>query len=231
MVVGNARRTKQTLGQGQDQAAFRPLRLLGDRLCLDFANTIESPLGERPHDFLTGYADLARWGHHAALLTDVETARLLAEAQRRPDDAATTFGRALELRGAIYRLFRAVARDEAPTAPDVAVLEREHRSAMAHARLTPHGTGFRWCWDEGDDLDRMLWPVVRSAVELLTEEAPERVKECPGTGDCGWLFYDTSKNGTRRWCSMEGCGSRAKMRRQYARQRSAKRGAVAQAPA
>ncbi|MGH3132366.1 MAG: CGNR zinc finger domain-containing protein [Gaiellaceae bacterium] len=51
----------------------------------------------------------------------------------------------------------------------------------------------------------------------------DRVKECPGAGDCGWLFYDTSRNGTRRWCSMEGCGSRVKMRRQYARRRESHR--------
>ena len=56
-----------------------------------------------------------------------------------------------------------------------------------------------------------------SAVAVLTEEDLGRVRECPGAGDCGWLFYDTSKNGTRRWCSMEGCGSRVKMRRHYAR--------------
>ncbi|MEO6889729.1 MAG: CGNR zinc finger domain-containing protein, partial [Ktedonobacteraceae bacterium] len=58
-----------------------------------------------------------------------------------------------------------------------------------------------------------------SAVELLTSEEVKRVKECPAR-DCGWLFLDMSKNGSRQWCSMEGCGSRAKMRRQYARKRA-----------
>ena len=63
----------------------------------------------------------------------------------------------------------------------------------------------------------MLWPIVTSAVELLTSPEARRVKVCPGLGDCGWLFLDTSKSGRRRWCSMEGCGSRSKMRRYYAR--------------
>jgi predicted RNA-binding Zn ribbon-like protein len=61
--------------------------------------------------------------------------------------------------------------------------------------------------------------VARSAVELHTDGDQRRVRECPGAGDCGWLFYDTSRNGSRRWCSMEGCGSRVKMRRHYARHR------------
>jgi predicted RNA-binding Zn ribbon-like protein len=52
---------------------------------------------------------------------------------------------------------------------------------------------------------------------LLTAPELQRVRACPGLGDCGWLFLDTSKSGRRRWCSMEGCGSRAKMRRYYAR--------------
>ena len=222
-------RNKQARGQGRDLAAFPPLRLLGERLCFHFANTVESRLGDDRRDFLEGYADLAKWSHHARVLDRTQLERLLAEAEHRPAEARATFERALALRDVIYRLFCAIARGEALDAIDIAALEREHRAAFDNARLVPTDAGFRWQWVEGDELDRMLWPVVRSAVEVLTEESPARVKECPGTGDCGWLFYDTSKNGTRRWCSMEGCGSRAKMRRQYARHRSAKRGVPAAA--
>ena len=51
------------------------------------------------------------------------------------------------------------------------------------------------------------------AVALLESKILGRVKRCPGSGDCGWLFLDGSKNASRRWCSMEGCGNRAKVRR------------------
>jgi predicted RNA-binding Zn ribbon-like protein len=58
-------------------------------------------------------------------------------------------------------------------------------------------------------------------VALLTGPELGRVKQCPGPlGDCGWLFLDTSKNRSRRWCSMEGCGSEAKMRRRHERVRA-----------
>jgi predicted RNA-binding Zn ribbon-like protein len=58
----------------------------------------------------------------------------------------------------------------------------------------------------------MLSPVAWSVAELLMSEDLHRVRECAGP-DCGWLFMDTSKNGSRRWCSMETCGNRAKARR------------------
>jgi predicted RNA-binding Zn ribbon-like protein len=60
---------------------------------------------------------------------------------------------------------------------------------------------------------------VQSAIALLTTDDLSRVHQCPGANDCGWLFYDISKNGSRRWCSMEGCGSRVKMRQQYKKKR------------
>lgn len=66
--------------------------------------------------------------------------------------------------------------------------------------------------------DAPLWPVARSAGDLLVEGDPRRVRVCAGERR-GWLFLDTSKSGSRRWCSMEGCGNRAKARQHYARTR------------
>ena len=107
-----------------------------------------------------------------------------------------------------------------PNRVDLDLLQAEYLSALDRAQLGTSDDAFDWIWPDIDALDRMLWDVTRSAVQVLTQDDLKRVKECPGAGDCGWLFYDTSKNASRRWCSMEGCGSRVKMRRQYARQRS-----------
>jgi predicted RNA-binding Zn ribbon-like protein len=209
-------------GGGTADPAPMP-RLLGGRLCLDFANTVEDRTTARPNDFLPNYAALAHWGRHVGELTEEQLARLLAEAARRPDEAAGVFAEAMALREAIYRVFAAIAHARAPVRQDVAAIEAAYRKATAHARLVPDGDGFTWEWvdEAGGSLDRVLWPVARSAVELLTSPELARVKQCPGCDDCAWLFLDTSKNGTRRWCSMEGCGSRAKMRRQYARRKGA----------
>ena len=83
--------------------------------------------------------------------------------------------------------------------------------------ITPAGGAFAWTWAVGaEELDRVVWPVVRSAAALLTSGSLERVRQCAGDG-CDWLFVDLSKNQSRRWCSMDMCGSRAKSRRYYRR--------------
>jgi predicted RNA-binding Zn ribbon-like protein len=144
--------------------------------------------------------------------------RLLDMADARPLEAAGVFARAIALRAAITRVFRDIAAGQAPDDGDLELLHTEYLIALGHAHLEMSADAFAWAWPD-DTLDHPLWPVARSAIELLTQGDLRRVKECPGAGDCGWLFYDTSKNASRRWCSMEGCGSRVKMRHQYARKR------------
>ena len=66
----------------------------------------------------------------------------------------------------------------------------------------------------------MVWGVARSAVDLLPSGPLDGLKVCHGH-DCGWLFLDLSKNRSRRWCSMDGGGSRATMRSLYQRRNAA----------
>ena len=198
------------------------IELLGGRLCLDFVNTLEPRIGPHPQDFLNDYADLVEWGRHTEILREDEQQRLLHIANQQPEQAQRVFGQAVTLREAIYRIFLAFAHAEIPQRADLEVLETVFRDAMFHAHLMPTSEGLEWrVSTDGDDLEYVLWLVARSAVELLISEEVKKVKECPGLGDCGWLFLDTSKNGSRQWCSMQGCGSRSKMRRQYARKRAA----------
>lgn len=177
-------------------------------------------MDEHPYEYLTGYSDLVYWSRHAGILTKEEVQNLLRKAARHHTEATVIFERAIVLRETIYQVFSSIAHKTLPQAADLEALGNAFAGVMAHAQLTATPDGFVWKWVMHEDaLDRTLWPIVRSAVELLTSELVKRVKECPGLGDCGWLFLDTSKNGSRQWCSMESCGSRAKMRRQYARKR------------
>jgi predicted RNA-binding Zn ribbon-like protein len=195
------------------------LTLTGGALCLDFTNTMDWRLRPQPQEWLTDYADLVAWSRHVQILTDAQTSALLTRAAAQPDAACAVLDRALTLREAIYRIFVAVAHAAAPAPPDLAILNTELAGALARLRVVPAGADFAWDWDvPAGALDWMLWPVVRSTADLLVSDALSRVHECGGT-DCGWLFLDTSRNGSRRWCSMDGCGNRAKARRHYARQR------------
>jgi predicted RNA-binding Zn ribbon-like protein len=63
---------------------------------------------------------------------------------------------------------------------------------------------------------RVPWLAVRSLLRLL-DEHPARVRKCANP-DCPFWFLDTTRSGTRRWCSMTVCGNRLKARRHYRRQ-------------
>lgn len=76
---------------------------------------------------------------------------------------------------------------------------------------------FQLAWQSSDlDLSLPCWPIVYSASQLLASNRLDRVRQCAGD-DCGWLFLDTSRNHSRRWCDMADCGNRAKARRHYRR--------------
>lgn len=194
--------------------------LIGEQPCLIFANTVGGSRQAAQHDYLHDYTDLLAWGWHAGLLTASEAQHLLTEATRLPREAARVFERAIWLRETIYRIFSAIAAGGSPETADLGLLNEALAGVLAKLQVTPTETGFTWSWrSEPEALDGMLWPVVRSAGELLTSTDLHRVRECAGD-DCGWLFIDTSRNHSRRWCDMNDCGNRAKARRHYARSRN-----------
>jgi predicted RNA-binding Zn ribbon-like protein len=120
-------------------------------------------------------------------------------------------------RDALYSLFAAIS-DGDPVPPDaLSLLHAIHADGVAAGRLEPRGDAFALVWPP-DEPRRVLFAVAADAVALLADPGQlGRVHRCPGR-NCGWLFLDTS--GRRRWCSMDTCGSRAKMRAMYARRRS-----------
>jgi predicted RNA-binding Zn ribbon-like protein len=92
-------------------------------------------------------------------------------------------------------------------------------AVLEHGRirptLGPEGPGERTEFD--DPAWGPAWLAARNYLELLAT-APDRIRSC-AHGTCILHFFDTSRNGTRRWCSMAACGNRAKASRHYARTR------------
>ena len=190
--------------------------LVGGRLCLDFCNTTSERTGERLQD----YGDLVGWSWRTGILNAEEATRLLRTGGRTPTEALRVHERALALRSALYRVFAAVAESVSARGADLEVLNAELAGAMSRSQLVPTDSGFTWLWaDGGRALDSLLWPVARSAADLLTEGRLDALRRCEGRG-CGFLFLDTSRNRTRRWCDMRICGNRAKARRHHARTRA-----------
>jgi predicted RNA-binding Zn ribbon-like protein len=198
------------------------IRLIGERLCLDFVNTVGARHQQDHRSYIKDYADLTTWSEHAGIISDAVAVRLLQAAAKRPAEAAAMFAQALELREAMYRVFYAVVQEVVPPPADLETAILALVVAMAHAQLIPTGEGYIWGWPEHENaLDQMLWPIARDAAELLTSGELALVRECQSEGGCGWLFVDTSKNHRRRWCSMEECGNSAKVRRFRERRKDA----------
>lgn len=198
------------------------LALLGGQLCLDFVNTVEPRGVDRPQEFLAIYSDLVGWSRHTCVLTAVEAESLLHEATTRQAEAAAAHRRAIALRETIYRVFLSIVEGQPAEVRDLEQLNAALAPALSRLRIVALREGFAWDWHVQDgDLDRMLWPIVRSAADLLTNGPLDRLKQCAG---CGWLFLDGSRNRTRRWCDMRVCGNRAKARRHYERQREGEGG-------
>jgi predicted RNA-binding Zn ribbon-like protein len=188
-------------------------------LCLDLANTLEGPRGGATYDRIRGYDDLVAWGEEAGILGGAEARRLRREGERRPTAARAALVRAQALRETVYRIFASVAADRGPSLEDLEALNTEVGRAMAHARVARRPTGYAWSWESDPDaLDAMLWPVVRSAAELLVAEDRELLKECSGES-CSRLFLDATRRRARRWCGPRVCQSR----RRRSRRRSAAR--------
>jgi predicted RNA-binding Zn ribbon-like protein len=194
------------------------LNLKTGRLCLDFANTLDWHASKHPIETLNSYADLMAWARDVGLLSDRTAQQLAREANRHPAEAAATLEKARVVREVTYEIFVAVAHGGVPRPSDIAALNGTLADLLSKSRLTRTNGGFDWNWG-GDEtaLDQMLWWVIRSATDLMTSDELQRVGQCADEHGCGWLFLDTSKNRTRRWCAMKDCGNRAKARRYYKR--------------
>lgn len=205
---------------GEDSDSYQ-FELTGGALCLDFANT----LGDRPRcreEHLTEYADLLSWARQTDILPASVLDGLDRSARKHPRLAEGFFERAVELRETLYRIFGRLARSEEPNSEDIAHLNEALGTALPHLEVEEASDGFTWTWaGPGDALDRPLWPVLRSAADLLTSDEATALREC-ASETCSWLFVDRSRTRRRRWCDMSTCGNRAKARRHYRRQKQSR---------
>ena len=212
-----------TLIDALSQGRAGRLPLIAGPLWLDFTNTASGRGSDTHQEHLQGYGDLLAWSLHAGALPADIVAELADLARRKPAAARAALRKAVALREALHEIGTAIAAHLAPPAEAVAALDRVLAQACQAGRLRWEGKGFAWRLDTRPpdlklpQLELPLWPIARSAAETLLAEPLDRLKTCAGI-HCGWLFLDTTRNGSRRWCEMEVCGSRAKMRRYRHRQ-------------
>jgi predicted RNA-binding Zn ribbon-like protein len=187
-------------------------------LSLNFANTKDWHASQHPVENLNSYSDLVTWGQQAGLISAEIAAQLNQLAVDHPEVTVEMYEYAIQVREAIYRIFSYHYTNRPVLEADLSLLNNVACEAMSHFQLAPMGKSFEWKLpSDVVDVNLILWPVAHAAGELLTSERGNRVRRCEDDRGCGYLFIDQTKNHSRRWCSMESCGNRAKARRHYSR--------------
>ena len=191
------------------------LNLLGGRLCLDFVNTLDWRGRDNPQEFLNTFHDLVIWSRHVGITSQEETRQLDRLAGQSGSNTGEVLNRAIRLRETIYRLFSASITGQKPDKRDLDLFNENLSLSMKDSKITRTADGYSW--DNTGNKKQINWilnPIIRSAVEMLVSGELKRVKTCADPA-CGWLFIDTSRNQSRRWCDMKDCGNRAKAGRFY----------------
>lgn len=123
-------------------------------------------------------------------------------------------GDARALRDAIARIARAIAGGRAPAGTDIDLLNLYAATPDVPARLAG---GSRQAGRTEPRAAQVLASIAREAVALFSGRTAGRLRHCDAE-DCDLLYLDASRAGSRRWCSMQRCGNRDKVRRHRARQ-------------
>jgi predicted RNA-binding Zn ribbon-like protein len=199
------------------QARRRPPKfdLSAGAVCLDFVNTLDDRFKTEPKELLKDYLDFARFAEDTGILAPHAVDRLFALSQTSPAQAQRALTAAIQMREAIYQVFWARVNAKEVPAAALITLNQYLQVAAQHSKLVPANGHFEWRFEDApNNLESPLWPIARSAGELLASEHLEFVRACASQA-CQWLFLDSSKNHRRRWCDMKQCGNREKVRRFY----------------
>jgi predicted RNA-binding Zn ribbon-like protein len=191
-----------------------PFKLSAGDVALDFVNTLDNRfVPEGPDELLASYGDLLQFAQQSKIMSAKEAQRLTHTAKT---EEALQY--AVELREVLAPIFYSHVDGQLPLSRDLVRLSEYCREASAHRELRWTGSAFAWQWVELDHEPKApAWTIAQHASDLLISEHIGLVRSC-GAERCRWLFLDTSKNHTRRWCDMKTCGNRMKAHRYHVRQ-------------
>jgi len=198
------------------------LDLVGGELAWDFTNT-SSGRGSAAHlEHLRDFDTLMRWVEHARIMPPSDCAHARAELTGHPRRSRRIFERVIQVRELIWTIGTALAEQRTVSGTLLQSLSATHAENLGHAEMKMRLGSYIWVWDPRRDIRAaILGPITLSALTLVMEKDLLRTRRCAGQ-DCGWLFFDSTKNNRRRWCDMRVCGNRAKVRAVRDRQRQAR---------
>lgn len=190
----------------------RRYQLLAGDPALDFVNTLDWRFrASGPEELIESYDDLVGFAEQAGLLGPKQAGALRRATTAHAGNRVAAEAR--ELREALAELLYSGLNRANSSGASIKMLEQFFQQARAQTRLVREGARLKWDWAGAQGKTEFpLWALARAASRLMLSENMVRVREC-GNPECRWLFLDTSKNHTRRWCDMKLCGNRMKARR------------------
>jgi len=186
-------------------------KLIGDEICLDFINSVSWQGTEKEHDWLDQPANFIAWAL-AVKIIDTRKANLLKA--RPAADLKKELDKVHALRSDLYKVLHPLGSGRKPAEESITRQNALILKISRHRYIDPKK--HQWAWVEPSSLTQTLSPVIWNAAHIITDLNHARIKHCPG---CDWIFYDRTRNGSRKWCDMEDCGSRDKSLRYYHRQK------------
>lgn len=209
-MVTSTRTTPPPNPASRSQPGYR-FDFCGGQVAIDFTNTV-GDRGADPEEHLNTFGDLLAWAEARGVLTRRIAAVLRRQAATDHEGARRAHRQAIELREALYHVLAAAAAKRQPAAGDLDALNAYVARTFEGAALSPAGARFTLETRRRADFADVLRPIVRAAVDLLTSDDVEHLGRCADES-CAWLFLDTTRSRTRRWCDMKACGNRNKVRR------------------
>lgn len=190
---------------------------MGGPVCLDFINTLDDRPTIEPKELLVSYLDLVSFAADTAILSEAQLKELISRSMLNPTQGDRALRIAIDMREAMHGVFWTVLKKKPVYAPQLQALNQFVQTASQNFYLAASHGHFEWRLDlSRAGLEAPLWPIARSAAELLASDQLQYVRAC-ASKTCEWFFLDTSKNHARRWCDMTKCGNRAKVKRFYTR--------------
>jgi predicted RNA-binding Zn ribbon-like protein len=191
---------------------------------LNFVNTLEWRGSSSPNDLLMEISNFIEWALAAELVDAGGANAIRVHVKKHPRVSQQSFKRIVAARELFYRIFSSIAQDDEPIESDLLGFNKILSDANSQVKLVKQSGSYQWSWEyDALSLDVVLWMLARAAAELLTSSDIQRLGECADDRGCAYIFIDVSRNHSRRWCSMEGCGNRAKAQRHYRRKENPKK--------
>lgn len=186
-------------------------KLIGEELSLDFINTVSWPRMEGEHDWLDQPANFIAW----ALATRIINPATAGLVVKRSHTKLMKEMRVVHTtRTALDKVLRPLSYNKRPDQEAIKKLDELVHKSYRLRHINPKNV--EWAWDNPVSLVDILAPVIWNAASILTGIEHSRIRHCPA---CKWLFYDATRNRSRKWCDMDDCGSRDKALRYYHRQK------------